>query len=341
MTTIQLDSQVMFKKESSFGTPVTPDSALEYLTQNLKWQPNRVDAGGLRTGTRLKRTDRRGLVTELSGGDIENRLMTKYLGKLCEAALGTGTSNVITGAAYMQQFTLGDTLPSYTIQTGIPLQAGGAQQASTFAGMVATMLEIDQPAADYASFKTSWVGKSHTTATGLASASYPTGVEVLGHQHLSVTAGGTVTAPTTTTLATNGTPVTDIRSFNLQIDRALATDGHTFNGSSQIAVKPELGQPMLSGSFEANFAATTYRDAWVNDTTLPMVWTWTSPTQIGSTGSYPTFQIYLPAVKLEGDLPEPSTDGSPVRVSADFTVYDGLVAAQPIWISIVTLETAI
>ena len=55
---------------------------------------------------------------------------------------------------------------------------------------------------------------------------------------------------------------------------------------------------------------------------------------------YPTLEITIPVVRLDGELPK-ANGGEVVSQSMGFTALDGGVAAHPIYVAIVTAETAI
>ena len=50
--TTQLDAQIGFKKESSYGVGVTVDTFPEFTAEDLTWMPTFVDGAGMRVGRR-------------------------------------------------------------------------------------------------------------------------------------------------------------------------------------------------------------------------------------------------------------------------------------------------
>lgn len=341
--TTQLDSQIGIKKESTYGTAVTVDSFLEFTDESLDWSPTQVQGAGMRVGQIADYADRRRIGREEVGGSITVETLTKGMGKLIEAAMGAdGQSNVVTGAAYQQLFTpaTSDPINSYTIQKGIPLRDGGAAQPMTFAGMVCSGFELTIPNGGLPTLTTNWVGKSVATGTALATASYATSVDQLSFVDGSITIGGSVTVPTTTALASGGTAVANIRSARITYDNGLDTEGFNLGGAGKRSRKPNLGKRSITGNIEAEFDAATLRDAWLNSTSLALVLTLQFPVAItGST--YPTLQVTIPVIRLEGELPKATQPGSVVTQSIDFTGLDGRVASAPIYVAIVTTETAI
>ncbi len=342
--TTQLDSQIGIKKESSYGTVATPDFFPEFTEESFEWEPTFVQGSGMRVGQRTDYADRRALGLEQVSGGFTVELLTKGMGKLIEAALGgTGTSTQIGATdAYQQLFTptSTDPLSSYTIQKGIPPIGGGTTLPMTFAGMVCSGFEFAVPNGGIPTLQTSWVGKSVDTSTALATASYASAVEQMSFVHGAITIGGSVTVPTTTALATGGTAVANIREFRLSYDNGLDSDGRNLGSQGKRSRKNALGKRAITGNVVAEFDAATLRDAWLNQTSLAIVLTLQWPIAIEAS-NFPTFQITLPVVKLEGELPKATQPGSVVSQSIDFTVMDGRVATHPLYIAIVTEETAI
>ncbi len=340
--TTQLDAQIGFKKETTYGTGVTVDTFPEFTAEDLTWMPTFVDGAGMRVGRRLNRADRRRLVKQEVGGSFTVEATTKGLGKLFEAALGTATSTQIGGtAAYQQLFTptLTDPLPSYTIQKGIPPLGGGAANPVTFTGMVCTGFELSADNAAVPTIQFSWMGKGIDTATGLATASYASGVQLLSFVDGTVRVGGSVTVPTTTALASGGTATANVRSINLSWDNGLDSEGFNFGGAGSRSRIQALGKGTLTGSMVVEYDSNTLRDAWLAETQLAVVLRFQTTTAIAGS-NYPTLEITIPVVRLEGDIPQ-TNGGDVVTQQVDFTALDGAVATHPVYVAIVTAETAI
>jgi len=341
--TTQLDAPIGFKKESTFCTGVTPDTFVEFTTESLTWVPTFAQGAGMRVGQRVDYSDRRVLVKEEVAGSFTVEAQTKGLGKLFEAAFGgTGTSTLISGSSYQQLFTptTTDYLDSYTIQKGVPPLGGGASEPVTFTGMVCSGFEFSASNAGIPTLTVNWMGKDKTTGTALATASYASGVQELSFIHGAITVGGSVTVPTTTALASGGTAAANIREFSLTYESGLDAEGFNFGSAGKRSRKQALGKRIITGSLVAEYDSNTLRDAWLNQTDIAIVMTFATTTAI-SGSNYPTLQITIPVVRFEGDIPQVSGDGSVVTQSIDFTGLDGRTAAHPIYVAIVTAETAI
>lgn len=339
--TTQQDFQVGIKQETTFATPVTPDHFVEFLNEDFNWIPEFASGMGMKTGRRVLASSRRTLVKEESNGTLEVECITKGLGILFGAALGTGTSTLISGTAYQQLFTVPTTdyLNSYTIQLGAPLLGGGAAAPQTYAGMVCSGFELTAGNAAIPTLKTSWLGNSMDTSTALATASYPASTELFSFAGGQIVVGGAIVAPTTTTLATGGTAVANIRDFSFAFDNALDSNGFNFNNSGKRSRKPAVGLSSGTGNITAEYTDNTLRDAWRAQTDLGIVLTFKTTTII-SGALNPTLQVYIPDVRLEGEMPKANA-GDVIAQSIPFTMLNGGVTASPLYISIITAETAI
>ena len=334
---LQSDISIGLKKETTYGTPVTVDRFLEVLPDpSLNYEYQTINSKGMKVGASgVSSLSRRVRTTSQGSGDIDFELVSKGMGTLFEALFGTGASTVVTGATYQQNFSLG-ALPSLTIQEGLVLgDTGGTRDAQTFKGCKCSGFEIDLPNGDYATVKSSWDIRAFDSAVAYATPSYSTAVGY--HWGIAaVTVGGTVTAPTTTALASGGTAVTNVKAFNVKVDHALSNDRFTM-GAAGLKNAPFAGIRTITGTIEVEHDSTTMRAAYVADTTLPITLTFTSAEAL-STG-FAQFQVYIPGVKLNGPLPT-SAGGQVPTVSYSFEgYYDG--TNQPLMACFRTADTAL
>jgi hypothetical protein len=340
-SSIQADVQLGYVKESGYGTPGTVSSFVEPIEEDLAWSPTFSQGAGLRVGNRAPRADRRALVKQEVGGSFTLDVLTKGLGKLIEAAMtSAGVSTSIAGSAYQQNFTITSTdyLNSYTIQKGVPLLGGGALSPHTFNGMVCSGFEFTQPNGDLPTIKFNWSGKGYDTSTSLASPSYIASTTVQSFTGASLTVGGSVTAATTTALATGGTAAANVREFSLKFDNNLDTNGFNLGGGGSRSRQPAVGLRTITGSMTAEWDATTFRDIFLNQTDTAIVYTLLGSTAI-SGSDYPALQFHIPLARFEGEIPK-SNAGDVITQSIDFTVLDN-GTLSPLIVSIVTAETAI
>jgi hypothetical protein len=338
--TTQYDCTIGLTKETTYGTVVTPTKFFEFTDEDFGWRPSFVDGSSIRYGQRIQASDRRVLVKDACGGSFTVESMTKGLGALFEAALGVGTSTLITGTSYQQVFTpTTAAMPSYTIQKGIPPLGGGAVVAQTYSGCVCTGFEFSVDNGGVPTFKFNWEGKNLDTSTGYAAASYPASNSLLTFVNGTITVGGTVTTPTATALATGGTAVANVRSATFSWDNNLDKEGYNFGTAGKRGRAPVIGLRSGQGSLVVDYTDNTMRDAYLNQTNLSIVLTFQGTTAISGT-NYPTIQLVIPCARLNGEMPK-AAGGDVITQSCDFNVYDNRVAAEPVYVVIVTPETAI
>ena len=327
MTTPQ-DCSVGLGIESVYGTAVARTRWFEFLDESFNFVKNVKQGVGLRVGSRVARSGSRVVASAEGSGDLTIEAVTKGLGLLWQLGLGSGTSTLVSAGLYQQVFTLGDVMPSATIQKGIP-RADGTVDAYTFTGCMVESLTIDCPNADNVKVKTSWNAKDMTTATAYTAPSYATGPSVFTFAHGAVYSGA-LTAPTATALGSAATPVASIRSGSITIKHNLKTDRYNCGGGGR-KEKPFAGIREISGSLVAEYADAAFRDAIVNDTSMTLVKTFTAGADV--------LQIVIPDVRFDGDIVKASTDLAIQDIK--WTGLDGLTAAQPIWIVCRTADTAL
>lgn len=341
--TTQADCSIGIKKEAGYGEGVTVDRFPEFIDESLAWNPTFVQGSGMRVGSRLARSNRRVLAKQGAGGDINLEMFSKGLGVFLEALFGSAVSTPVPGQAgvFQQLYTPATDAPlnSYTIQKGIPTVDGGPATPMTFLGAVCTSGEFSASNADIVKLKTSWDAREVKTDTAYAAPSYVVGGELFHFAQGEITIGGSQTPPSATTLATGGTVAATIEEFSVSFDNKIDDGGFTFGSGGKRGRKPVVGMPEAKGKVTAEYADTVLRDAYLNQTPLALTLTFESDTVIG-TSSRPTLQIHLPEIRLDGELPK-SNGGSVVKQSIDFVVLDGLVAGSPIYVALVTTDTAV
>ncbi len=327
MTTPQ-DCSIGLGVESTYGTAVARTRWFEFLDESFNYVKSIKQGQGMRVGSRVARSGRRVVASAEGAGDLTVEAVTKGLGLLWQLAVGSGTSTLVSAGLYQQVFTLADVPPSATIQKGIP-RADGTVDAYTFTGCMVESLTIDCPNADNVKVKTSWNAKDMTTATAYTAPSYATSPALFTFAHGAIYSG-TLTAPTATALGSAVTAVAGIRSGSITLKHNLKTDRLNCGGAGR-KDKPIPGNREISGSLVAEYVDASFRDAIVNDTSLTIVKTFTSGTDV--------LQVIVPDVRIEGDIVKASNDLALQDIK--WVGLDGLSAAQPIWIVCRTADTAL
>jgi hypothetical protein len=298
-----LDHQVGYVPEAAYGTPLTPTSFLEadFERTNHKWDPKIVVGSGMQVGDGgFERADRSVSVVGQASGQIGLDYQSRGMGVLIDSFFGTGVSTLVSGSTYQQLFTsaaVGALLPARTVEYGIVrTDVAGTVDAYRYAGVTFTKLTVACDTGDVVKTTCEWDGRSQNRTTSPATASYPAGLLVPFHfGNFAATFGGSPTLPTTTALASGGTAVTNLRSFEAVIDNAPDLDDWALGG---IRNQPRCGTRVGTLKLNARYDVSTYDDALINHTTIPVTLTATKTDEALSTG-FATLQLVFPACKVQ------------------------------------------
>ncbi len=337
------DCSVGAVAESTYKTYVAPTRTFEFTSETFDWQKDAKQGAGMRVSSRVPRSGRR-VVTKGEGkGDLEMDVVNKGMGLLWNAAFGANTVTQISATiAYQHVYTLGDTPPSLTIQKGVPQVDGSTISAMSYMGCMVESMDLESANGEIVTAKFSFDCGDYTNAQSLASLAYPTTPELFHFGLGEVKLGGTVTVATTTAIATStGATTTGVRDFSLTLNNNLNTERYNYNGVASgqgRKAKPLVGMREITGKFTAEYDATTYRDAYLADTDVPLLVTFTGST-IVSANKY-VLQLVIPSAKLDSGTPQ-SNGGDLITVEHNFSVLDGLSASTPIQLVYVTTDTAV
>ncbi len=332
------DASVGTAVESTYGTPVTVTRWYEFVDESFDYEKTVKQGQGIRVASKVGRSGRRVVTETQAKGDLTVEMTSKGLGTLLQTCFGAGTSTLVSGTTYQQAFTLGagPAAPSMTVQKGL-VQAGGTVDPYTYNGGCVDSFEIDCPQGDIAKLKASFVFRDVLTATAYAAPSYVATPSLFHFAQGAITVGGTVTAPTSTALATGGTAVANVRDFNVKVDNKLTAERFNYGGAGKRA-QPTFGLRGITGKMTVEYTDQTLVNAYMADTPLALTLTFTSSETL-STGTA-QLQIVLPEIKLNGELPK-ANGTDLITLGVDFDVLDNLTAAQPIWVLLRTADTTL
>lgn len=332
MTTTQ-DCSVGIGVESTFGTGVTPTRWLEFVDESLDWTKVVVQGKGLRVGARMARSARRAFIAAEAKGDMTVECVSKGMGLLWRACLGSSTSTLVSGSTYQQVHTFADVLPSLTVQKGLP-RIDGTVDAYTLTGGTVDKWTFDLKNNDIATLKVGFDGRDLTTATAYAAPSYASGGNLL-HFGGAALYSGALTAPTATALGSAPTSLTGVRSFSVEVSNEVQAGRFNAGGAGRKA-QQLVGERKVSGTIEIEYDAATYRDLVLNDGALTLVANLTGGSL--SSGSE-TLQVILPDIRFDGELPK--ANGTELIVqSMRFTALEN-ASGQNLWVVARTSDTAL
>lgn len=330
------DCSINIKPETTFKTPVTPDRAFEFTDESVTWTPTIVQGQGLRVSSFTPRSARRVAPVGEGGGDITMEIMSKGFGYWWQACMGTAVVTNVAGATYQHNYTWNKLPSSLTVQKA-SIRADGTVDPITFAGVMVQSFVITFANSGLVTLQVTLDCADYSTATAFATLTYAASPNLFHFGNWSM-ATGTFTAPTTIAMPSAATPMLGVRSLTITGNRNPQDD--RFNAIGTGRKDQQIGTQFdITGSMDVEYISTTLRDAYLNQTQMSLVSTVTAGAL--STG-LETFCVALPAIMLDPDGAVPSANGTGLIVqSIPFTALDNLTAAQPIWISTRTADTAV
>lgn len=282
--------QFGFKAESTWGTPVTVDRFVEFVSETLEHTQVTQASNGIKAGRRYGGSGRR--ITSIgASGDVTFEIATKGFGLFFHHLLGAVSSVNTVGTVWTHTFTPGTLLgKGLTIQKGIE-KADGTVQAFTYEGakIVAADFSNDQDGLLLGTF--TFDAQKELTATALATATYTT---------------PTVFAYSEGAVKKDGVTIASVRSVpSCRIENNLLTDrrflGNTGEKSEQINVPFDT----ISGNLDIEFQnITDTYNAFKADTEVILVLEWVGGV-IESTHNF-TFRITINNARFEGVTPQVS-----------------------------------
>lgn len=264
------DHQFGAKKEVTFNTPVTVDRFFEYEDSPtpVRGIAARTESNPLRSGSRFRRQARAVPYFDHGEGTVPMVVLTKGFGFWLEHMLG----NVATTGAgpFTHTGTEGGTSSlvgkSFTAQFNYPLHPAGTNQAVTFSGGKVLKWKLGNSVDSHLMVELDTWFASMTTATALATASYPSSMEPLSW------VGGVVTV---------GGVAYDVTDFALEVDQGYNLNRKAIRNNTA-SKEPTPGQASGSFAMTGDFDALTHWNR-VHGTTLSslsaqIVGTWTNGT---------------------------------------------------------------
>ncbi len=253
-----LSAQLGIAEESTYGTPVTVTRFYEFISESLQLEIERIESQALRSGTRVQRSDRWSSGQKSVGGDVEMELANKSFGLWLKHTLGgVVTSQPDAGGnptVFDHTFTPGDLPTSLTVQVG-RTDVGGTTRAFTYHGCRVASWKIEAAVGEIAKITATLLGEDEDTATGLASASYPSSLSLMTFVNGSLTLAGSAH---------------DVKAFSLEGENGLADDRY-FLGS-QLRKQPlEAEMREITGELETEFQDLTAYNRFVNGTEAALV----------------------------------------------------------------------
>lgn len=287
------DQQFGAVKETTWNTPVTVSRFFEVLEAPIKPVPARVESAGIRAGSRVARSTNFQTYTKGGSGSAKFEVPTKGFGFWLEHMLGgTVTTTGPTDANYTHTAKIGSlTGKGLTAQTGVAFNPAEGVQAFTFSGGKVTGWELSMEVEGLLICSLDFDFASSTTATGLATASYPSGFNQFAWTGASIAIGGTQIC---------------LNKFSVKGDNKQATDKYMLCGTSTKHEPTENDLRAITWDAECEFADLTQYNRVMSATRAgalaSIVATFTGP-EIHGGATYPQLVVTLPAARFDDGLP--------------------------------------
>ena len=251
-----LNAQLGYARETTYGTYVAPARFLEFKSESLELDIDRMESEGIRAGPRVQRSDRWVSGARTVDGDVNLEILTTGLGAFFEDFVGPVVTVSPFAGVFEHTFTPGDLALGASVQIGRPDSNAGTVHPFSYLGCKVVSALIAGRVGEIGELSMTLAGQDETTAQSLGVASYP------ANKVLTFVEGKVEVAAAEI----------DVRSFELNIDNGLATDRMKLN--SQLRKEPlEVSKRLYTGTLDAYFVDLVAYNRFVNGTEAALVLT--------------------------------------------------------------------
>lgn len=307
---IGLTTAIMTAVETTYGTPVTPDRALEFDSESLERKNEILQSNSLRSGVpNLRRGSRRVSAARWGEGQITFEAVTNGLGRILQAALG-GTSTVVQQGgttAWLQTHQLGSVLgKSLTIQKQLRDEANTVVSPFTFHGCKLPRVEFKIDKKGKLMITVNVDAEDVDTTTASASPSYPA-AKTFHYQQGALTMDAVA-------LAT-------VQDASIVFDRKMDTDRYHLGNAGRKAEPLTNDFPEVTGNLTAEFADLTLYNKFAGDLAAALVLTFTGDVISGAFNEL--LRITIPEVRFTGETPKVGGPGLVMNAAPFEGQYNG------------------
>lgn len=299
-----MNTQLGFKAETTWGTPVVVDSFFEFENESIVPEVSLIEPPVMRTTTRTIRHDRwvRGITGH--AGSVSLPVMTKDFGVWLDHLVGGSiTTAGPTDSAYTHTVDVGSLCgKGFTMQLNRPRGiCGDTDVAFTYEGGKVNQWTITQEQGGVVMLSMDMLFEAMLQTTALASASYASGMEFLPWGATSLTVGGLSLPVTSWTVTCNN----GLKADRLMIRNSYARREPVENDMREITFEATCdfealvdGTPSGAVGFPQKIWTTAGLAATAADSMEAVVITCNGPTLIGAT-AYPGLTITMSAVRFD------------------------------------------
>ena len=198
-----LGAQLGLAAESTYGTYAAPTRTLEFTSEGLVVNRERIESNGLRKGSTVRRKGRWADNRKGGGGPLSFELANKGFGLPLKHAMGAVATTTPVGStiARRHRFTFGDLDDlSLTIQKGVPEADTGTVRPYSFLGCVVTEWEMGVDVDGLVTFGMTVDAQEMDDTQALAVAAFPANDTLFSYQQTAITVDGGAVLPTALSL---------------------------------------------------------------------------------------------------------------------------------------------
>lgn len=250
-----LEAQFGFVAEVTYNTFVAPTRFMEFVSESLKFNIERVQSMGIRPGRRLQHRWKAG--KQSVTGDVLIELAPQDVGLLLKHVFG---DPVTTGSdPYTHTYTGFKAIDdrSLTVQIGKPSEDGTLRSFS-YTGMKIATVKMEAAVSQFVRTTFGFYGAKEDTSQTLATPSYDAEMNPFVFTEANLSIAGTVIP---------------VASFDLTIDMKLALDRHRIQAINPGTPKKALvnGIADVTGTITADFTDLTAYNRYVSGTEAALV----------------------------------------------------------------------
>lgn len=300
-----LSHQLGFVAESTYGTPVTVNRGVEFVTESLRARPVYHQSEGIRPGRRYGAP--RWQTRQDAGGPVRTEVPTTGMGLWFEHLLGAvATANPETGV-YTHTYTPGALSgKSLTLQKGVE-DSGGTVRPFTYEGT--KILSADFSVGQDGVLMCDWEFDARRERDDIALASL------------------TIDVPNTYrfeqgVVKKDGSTLASVMSVGSAFIRNSLATSRYFLGAAGLKAEPKnTPADQIGGSLVCEFQnLTDFYAAWRAQTPIEIILEFTTDVDL-ATSDFEIFRLTFEACRFDGDTPQVSNTDL-VEVTVPFVGYD-------------------
>lgn len=299
-----MNTQLGFKAETTWGTPVVVDTFFEFESESIVPEVSLIEPPVMRTTTRTVRHDRwvRGITGHT--GAVSLPVMTKEFGVWLDHLVGGSVTTAgPTDSAYTHTVDVGSLCgKGFTMQVNRPRGiCGDTDVPFTYEGGKVSSWTLTQEQGGVVMLSADCTFEAMTQVTALATASYSTGMEFLPWGATAITVGGLSLPVTSWTVSCNNGMKTDRMMIRNSYQRREPVESAmreiTFEATCDFEALTD-NTPTGAVGFLQKIWTTAGAAAVATDSIEAVVITCNGPTLAGAT-TYPGLTVTMSAVRFD------------------------------------------